>query len=171
MTRAGEGEGTGKSQTFREEKTDVIALERFLPYRLTVVANQVAAPLAREYSERFDLAVTEWRAMAILGRFPGISLSEIVERTAMDKVAVTRAISRLESAGRLDRRTDPEDRRRQILHLSEEGRAVYQQIVPYALAVEHGLFDQFTASERELLHDFLDRIEETARKLDPRSIG
>ena len=39
--------------------------------------------------------MTEWRVMAVLARFEGLSAREVAERTAMDKVAVSRALARL----------------------------------------------------------------------------
>ena len=71
----------------------ILNLEHFLPYRLSVLSNRVSADIARFYQNRFGLSVTEWRAMAVLGRFPGISAMEVAERTAMDKVAVSRAVN------------------------------------------------------------------------------
>ena len=70
-------------------------LEHFLPYRLSVLSNRVSDAIARVYSERFALGVTEWRVMAVLGRYPDLSASEVAQRTAMDKVAVSRAVARL----------------------------------------------------------------------------
>ena len=75
--------------------TDALELERFLPYRLSVLSNRISDAIAREYSQRFALGVTEWRVMAVLGRWPGLSASDVARRTAMDKVAVSRAVARL----------------------------------------------------------------------------
>jgi len=78
-----------------------LELERFLPYRLSILSNRVSQAIAREYTERFNLSMTEWRVMAVLARFngEGMSAREVAERTAMDKVAVSRALARLTSAG------------------------------------------------------------------------
>ena len=43
-------------------------LEHFLPYRLSVLSNRVSGTIARIYTERFQLSITEWRGMAVLGR-------------------------------------------------------------------------------------------------------
>ena len=74
-----------------------LELERFLPYRLSILSNRVSQAIAREYTERFNLSMTEWRVMAVLARFngEGMSAREVAERTAMDKVAVSRALARL----------------------------------------------------------------------------
>ena len=132
----------------------VLELERFLPYRLSVLSNNVSQAIARQYAERFELSVNEWRAMAILGRYPGVSANEVAERTAMDKVAVSRALARLIDAGRVCRSTHGDDRRRSVLELTARGRKVYEQVAPMALRHEQRLLAHLDAQER----DWLDRI-------------
>jgi hypothetical protein len=46
-----------------------LELERFLPYRLSILSNTVSQSIAAEYQDRFELSMTEWRVMAVLGRF------------------------------------------------------------------------------------------------------
>ena len=72
-----------------------LVLEHFVPYRLSVLANTVSRTIAAEYQARFGLSIPEWRVMAVLGRYAPLSASGICERTAMDKVRVSRAVSRL----------------------------------------------------------------------------
>jgi len=87
-------------------------LDTFVPYRLSVLSNTVSQAIAREYEARFGLSVTEWRVLAVLGRYPGLSAVEVAERTAMDKVAVSRAVARLLGDGRIRRNMHSGDRRR-----------------------------------------------------------
>jgi DNA-binding MarR family transcriptional regulator len=135
-----------------------LELERFLPYRLSVLSNTISQAIAREYAERHDLSVTEWRVIAVLGRYPGISANEVAERTAMDKVAVSRAVNRLLGAGRIKRDTHGDDRRRSVLALSATGRRVYEQVVPLARAYERQLLAVLDAEERAWLHRILDKL-------------
>lgn len=135
-------------------------LEHFLPYRLSVLSNRVSSAIARVYVERFALGVTEWRVMAVLGRYPGLSANEVAQRTAMDKVAVSRAVARLVEAGRLDREMHDDDRRRSVLRLSEAGYRIYDEVAPLALGFEHRLLDGMDTAERELLFRLLDRLDE-----------
>lgn len=137
-----------------------LELERFLPYRLSVLSNAVSQAIAREYAERFGLGITEWRVMAVLGRYPGLSAVEVAERTAMDKVAVSRAVSRLVESGRLQRETHDDDRRRSVLRLSEAGYRIYDEVAPMALAFERRLLEGMDAAERDLLFRLLDRLDE-----------
>ena len=138
----------------------VLELEDFLPYRLSVLSNRVSGAIARVYSERFDLGVTEWRVMAVLGRYPDLSASEVAQRTAMDNVAVSRAVASLLEAGRLERETHGDDRRRSVLRLSAAGEAIYREVAPMAIAFEQRLLAGMDAAERALLFRLLDRLDE-----------
>jgi len=135
-------------------------LEHFLPYRLSVLSNRASSAIARMYVERFALGVTEWRVMAVLGRYPDLSAGEVARRTAMDKVAVSRAVARLVEAGRLQRDQHGGDRRRSVLRLSEAGYRIYDEVAPLALAFEQRLLDGMAPGERELLFRLLDRLDE-----------
>lgn len=68
-------------------------LEHFLPYRLSVLSNTVSTALAGAYARRFGLSIPQWRVIAVLARTPGLSAAAVAERTAMDKVAVSRGKS------------------------------------------------------------------------------
>ena len=103
---------------------DEIDLERFLPYRLSVLSNLVSGTIADAYQRRFDLTIPEWRVIAVLSRHPGVSAAEVAELTRMDAVAVSRAVARLLRAGRLRRVVSPLDRRRSVLSVSSAGAAV-----------------------------------------------
>ncbi len=135
-----------------------LVLESFLPYRLSVLSNRVSQAIARIYAERFDLSVTEWRLMAVLGRYPGLTAGELVERTAMDKVAVSRAVAGLMASGRVERGSDERDRRRVPLNLSAAGRAVYAQVAPLALEYERALLSGLDAAEYAQFDALLGRL-------------
>jgi len=152
-----------------KRSTAVLELEAFLPYRLSVLSNTVSTAIAKVYQQRFRLSVPEWRVMAILGRYPGLSAAEVAERTAMDKVAVSRAVARLLSTGRIRRRFNDADRRRSQLSLSEDGQAVYREVVPQALALEGELLEVLDDTERAVFSDMLDRLMRRAVTMHARS--
>ena len=85
----------------------VLFLGDFLPYRLSVLSNKISRAIADGYEERFQLSLPEWRVMAILGGEPELSAGEVAERTAMDKVAVSRAVKKLLDNGRIERTFSP----------------------------------------------------------------
>lgn len=139
-------------------ETPVLELERFLPYRLSVLSNRLSNAIARCYETKFQLSVTEWRVIAVLGRFPGLSANEVAERTAMDKVAVSRAVARLLESGRLQRNLHDADRRRSVLELSPEGYEIFRSVAPLALAYESALLEALEPEERDTLLALLDKL-------------
>jgi DNA-binding MarR family transcriptional regulator len=132
-------------------KVTTLELDRFLPYRLSVLSNIVSTAISGAYEKRFGLSIPEWRVMAVLAMTPDLSAAEVAQRTAMDKVAVSRAVASLLRAGRIVRRTARADRRRSLLRLSLAGRRVYAQVVPVALAYERDLLAPLTRKDREVV--------------------
>lgn len=137
----------------------ILELERFLPYRLSVLSNRVSQNIADLYAARFGLGITEWRVMAVLGRQPGLSANAVAERTAMDKVAVSRAVARLQERGLLARDTHGADRRRSVLELSDAGYRIYDEVAPLALARERALLAHFTAEDMLQLENVLAKLQ------------
>jgi DNA-binding MarR family transcriptional regulator len=144
---------------------DAIDLERFLPYRLSVLTNLVSGTIADVYQRRFDLTIPEWRVIAVLSRHPGLSAAEVGELTRMDAVAVSRAVARLLRAGRLRRAVSPLDRRRSVLSVSPAGAAVYREVAPLALGYERELLGALGTSQRAVLDQALTKLTERAQSL------
>ena len=145
---------------------DELILEDFLPYRLSVTSHSVSTNIARVYEERFGVSIPEWRVIAILGRYPGLSAVEVADRTFMDKVAVSRAVSKLIKNGRIDRQFADADRRRSILNLSDEGRKVHNEIAPLALRFERELLKDISAEDFETFTAILDQLRDKATEID-----
>ncbi len=138
--------------------SDLLDLEHFLPYRLSVLSNRISQDIASLYAERFNLGITEWRIIAILGRYPDLSANEVAERTAMDKVAVSRAVASLLKQKRLKRKFDKNDLRRSVLSLSAAGEKIYSQVAPLAKKLQNALLADFDDKERVLLNLLLDKL-------------
>src|SRR5690554_6189371 len=143
---------------------EILELERFLPYRLSVVSNHISQTIANAYAERFGISITEWRVLAVLGRYPELSANGVAERTAMDKVAVSRAVARLLQTGLIERETHGSDRRRSVLRLSHAGHRLYDQVVPMALEYERELLAALSAEERALFNHLLNRLDQASRR-------
>jgi DNA-binding MarR family transcriptional regulator len=135
-----------------------LELEHFLPYRLSILSNTVSQSIATEYQDRFELSMTEWRVMTILARFPEISARDVVDRSAMDKVAVSRAVARLVNAGRVERGIHDGDKRRSVLQLSEAGWAIHDEVAPLARAHERELLARLDEGEQAQLNSILDKL-------------
>ncbi len=146
----------------------VLELEKFLPYRLSVLAQLVSESLHDLYAGPYGLSVTQWRVMAALGRFAPLTASDVGQRIVMDKVAVSRAVAGLMKRGLVERATDLEDRRRAPLRLTAKGRTVHARIVPLALEYESDLYAVLSAEERATLNGLCDRLFAHAKLLRSR---
>jgi DNA-binding MarR family transcriptional regulator len=145
--------------------TDELILEDFLPYRLSITSHTVSTNIARVYEKRFGVSIPEWRVIAILGRYPGLSAVEVADRTLMDKVAVSRAVTKLIKNGRIDRQFADADRRRSILNLSEEGIRVHNEIAPLALQFESELLQDISDEDFETFNATLEQLLDKAHQL------
>lgn len=148
--------------------SQILDLERFLPYRLSLLANTVSRVLARLYDQEHGLTVAEWRLIAILARFGPLSANDVCDRSAMDKVRVSRAVSRATAAGLVDRQIDGQDRRRSVLSLTPRGRAIHDHVVPLALDREEQVLAGLSKAEREQLSMLLDKLLTNAVRIAPR---
>jgi DNA-binding MarR family transcriptional regulator len=144
---------------------DELILEDFLPYRLSITSHTVSTNIARVYEKRFGVSIPEWRVIAVLGRYPGLSAVEVADRTLMDKVAVSRAVTKLIKNGRIDREFADADRRRSILNLSEEGKKVHNEIAPLALEFEQQLVQNLSEDDYEKFNSILEQLLDKARLL------
>jgi len=123
-------------------------LAKFIPYRLSVVAEHVSRLVASAYAERFSLSTPEWRVIAHLGYATKLTAFTIAERTAMDKVKVSRALARLTARRLVRRDVNPLDQRGNLLTLTPAGRALYERVVPAALEIEERILATLEPDDR-----------------------
>lgn len=140
------------------EQIKNLDLEEYLPSQLAKLSNSITRPIAVIFEQRFSITMPEWHVLTIIGRRPGLSAVDVAYRAQMDKVAVSRAISKLVKSGRIDRSFGSADRRRSILNLTESGRELYEEIAPMALSLESELLEDLTSDEIEILGRVIDKL-------------
>ena len=57
------------------------------------------------------LTRAQWRALKLVGRTPGLTQAQLAEELDMEAIAVGRVLDRMQAAGFIERRNDPNDRR------------------------------------------------------------
>ena len=148
-----------------------VVLERFLPYRLNVLASLTSNALAQIYAERFGLSIPAWRVVATLGQYEDRTARDIAAHGVMHKSTVSRAVSALEQRGLIVRRANQDDRREELLALTAEGRDIYEALAPQALAFEERFVSVLTAEEQHMLVSLIDRLSGHARSMAPEGEG
>ncbi|WP_298982365.1 MarR family transcriptional regulator [uncultured Roseibium sp.] len=145
----------------------VLKLRHFMPYRLNHLAETVSRSFSKIYADKYGIGIPEWRVLATLGEHGSMAARDIGRETSMHKTKVSRAVSSLAEKGFLERNRSLDDQREQSLHLSKDGLALYEDIVPKALSYSEDLLDALTEDQQAMLKDILDRL---ARAADPTSM-
>ena len=97
--------------------------------------------------------------LAVLSRYPGLAAREVAERTQMDAVAVSRAVTRLLRDGRLNAHAVAQTTgAARCCRCPARGAAVYGRIAPLALDYERALLAVLNAGERAMLDDILTKL-------------
>lgn len=135
------------------------ALERFLPYRINVLASRISKQLAQVYEQRFGISIPEWRVLAHLAANQRVSVREIYARADMDKSKVSRAAANLERAGLIRKAMNAADRRLVEMSLTRKGQRLFAQIAPLALGFEAHLVDRLSGDEQRTLEDILAKLD------------
>lgn len=137
-------------------------LANFMPYQLAMASNAVSDRIAKQYQVRFALKVPEWRLMAVLGEGTPLTQRDLVVATRMDKVMVSRATANLVDRGLIARAASESDGRSHLLTLTDDGRALYNEIAPAALAMERDVLSCLSAKDKRALADLLARLRAAA---------
>ena len=136
-----------------------LKLQTFLPYRLSVVSNQISDLIAELYRDRFGLSIWQWRVIALIGTEGEHTAQQVAIQAAMDKMTVSRAVSGLVQRDLVRRMASTTDRRSHMLHLTTQGRKIHDEIAPLAKQQEQMLLAGMSEADIEQLFSILTRLE------------
>jgi DNA-binding MarR family transcriptional regulator len=105
---------------------------------------------------------TEWRTLAILSSQDGVSIGELADVTLIKRSTLSRVADRMEEQGLVIRKPRADDARIIEVHITERGRAFFQDILgvanrQYERAVE-GLSDADLDRFHKTLRHMLDNL-------------
>ncbi|WP_068083688.1 MarR family winged helix-turn-helix transcriptional regulator [Polycladidibacter stylochi] len=137
----------------------------FFPYQVRLFASRVGDVVAHVYTKEYGLSVSEWRALSILGSADGLSANEVVARSSMDKVNVSRAVQSLRKRNLVKRDIDGADRRKSVLRLTQEGRDIYNKIVPLVIDADKQLTATLSSDEKHQLTVLMQKVQQQAKQI------
>jgi len=97
----------------------------------------------------------------------GLTHTELARRLRVQPATITKMIQRMEKAGFVERRPDPEDERVSRVYLTEAGRAVQTDVRGVWHTLEREAFAELDDEERTLLRQFLLQIRENLLRVTP----
>ena len=95
-------------------------------------------------------------ALAILdGAGQPLSPTAIAERLIVTTASVTSLLDTLERRGLVERQPDPTDRRRLLIVITQEGKAIVDQFLPEVVALQTAAMANLTETQRRQLVEIL----------------
>lgn len=114
------------------------------------------AIFARGMGDR--LTTTQWAALSKLREIQPSSQNQLGRQTAMDVATIKGVIDRLVARNLVRTAPDPNDGRRLILSLTEEGQATIDRNLDNAVSVTEETLAPLTSGERMMLVELLRKI-------------
>ncbi|MFW2342235.1 MarR family winged helix-turn-helix transcriptional regulator [Brevundimonas sp.] len=97
------------------------------------------------------LSHVEILALSLINTSPGLSQSDLGTGLNRSPVYVSRMVDELEKADLVERRPHKLDRRRKVLHLSEEGQALFQKMRDRAIELAAEVFRETPAERLKIM--------------------
>ncbi|KUR76977.1 transcriptional regulator [Novosphingobium sp. Fuku2-ISO-50] len=125
----------------------------------------LATDVGRLFRKRFNVAARQlgvtgpqWRMLAAIRRTPGINQCAIAAWLEVEAITAGRMVDRLEKAGLVVRRDDPDDRRTWRLFLTAEADRQMDRLSGFADQVFAEALVGFSEAEHAMLLSLLDRV-------------
>jgi DNA-binding MarR family transcriptional regulator len=140
-----------KTHMSREKSAD--RLQRS-PIHLLHRAGQCAGDVFHSEMATGDLTPRQYAVLLTVAHNEGLSQTDLVEKTGIDRSTLADVIRRMLKKGLLQRRRTKEDARAYAVKLSEEGWRVLKAAEPMARRVDEKILSVLPTSERDrFLHD------------------
>ena len=132
-------------------------IEDSLGYLVNRAARVMAQQLAEELRPS-GVAIGQWAVLMHLWAGDGLTQAELSRVVAIEPPTMVRTIDRMVRDGLVERRPDPKDGRLSRIHLTAQGSALRDKLIPKAVEVNARILERMTADERTTLVRLLAEI-------------
>jgi MarR family transcriptional regulator, organic hydroperoxide resistance regulator len=112
-------------------------------------------------ANRHGLSLPHLEVLLCLNLGEGISQQDLAERLLLTKGNICVMAQKMEAAGLIERRSDPDDQRFHRLYLAPAGRKKLRDFMPEHVAQTSRVLKNLTLAEQKNLHELLCRIDDT----------
>lgn len=123
--------------------------------------HETARMLRAEFTRQVEplgLTQAQWQTLAHLSRNEGLKQAQLADILEIRPITLTRLIDRLQAAGLVERRSDPDDRRAQRLYLTDAAQPLMAELWATAARVREKAMAGLPRERRELLVDTLAKM-------------
>ena len=135
-------------------------VNRFLAAYIMGVANRLANGASNHYRSRFNMGMSEWRAMMAIGTSSHRIVREVAEMADLDYAAASKSLKLLQQRGLVAIEQTQRRGRAAIASLTPDGLVVYKQLRDSARRRQQRLVAAFTRDEVDTLWSLLRRVEQ-----------
>lgn len=129
-------------------------------WQLLAQVSQVFRSASDAFTEQVDIPRGQATLLCVIAKQDGMTQSEIAEQLSVQGATVTNMLQRLEEAGFVMRRRDPEDNRLVRVYLTEAGLQKERSINAQLGSMQELIFSGIDEVERAILRRQLLRIVE-----------
>jgi DNA-binding MarR family transcriptional regulator len=141
--------------------SDTSSLDKATAYLIHRMARLLRFNLSKFFEQAgVEITPEQWFLLFRLHEKEGQAQAELADKSLNDHPNVTRMLDALEKRRLISRAADPEDRRKSLIFLTEEGRALMARLFPLAIEERRRVFRGLSQQELDLFEAILRRIEQ-----------
>lgn len=124
---------------------------------------EVSRLLRRNYDQRVQhlgLTQAQWRALAHILHNEGLNQITLAERLEIKPITISRLLDRMQAAGWVERKADPDDRRATRLYISQSAKPLLETLGQFAYETREQAMSGLDEEERGQLFSLLAKMKD-----------
>lgn len=129
----------------------------------SILTGKISSAINRTFlrafaNEGIEITTEQWSVLACLWRKDKVTQQELCDLTSKDKPSMTRLIDKLEMRNLVTRVSDHNDRRTNLIHLTDEGNALQRKATEIVQQVASRTLSNITEEELNISRVVLKKI-------------
>ncbi|WP_323745883.1 MarR family winged helix-turn-helix transcriptional regulator [Diaphorobacter caeni] len=137
-----------------------------LLYRLAKLSAASSRVVTHLCERRYGITRREWGVLMWLAHEPGIQPSVLAERLELDRARVSRALNSLLTKGLVARTHNASNRREALLHLTQPGMVLHDELWPQIRAINVQLLNDLSTRDVQALDRALQSLQQQALAME-----
>jgi DNA-binding MarR family transcriptional regulator len=155
----------GRASPARVKSADVPSGSDSLPARLFIgalimgIANRMMTGASNHHRNRWNLGISEWRALVALGGADGLIVRELAVRADLDYALASKSLKVLEERGLVTLEQTQTRGRATVVQLTPAGKLIRGEMVKASTRRQKRLLSTFTEEEERTLRELLVKLD------------
>lgn len=139
----------------------ILIISRAMEPTFGYLVSNIARLMRRNFdrrAHRLGVSLAQGRAMVYIARHEGINQVRLANLLEVQPISLARLLDRMEAAGWVERRSDPDDRRAHRLYLSEKAHPLLDQLEEMSAETRGDALAELSKSETDVLMRLLAQV-------------